>query len=106
MLRRIGIASIIAFTGSLIWPEDYDWVETRALHAHTEASEIVTPPESPVEGLDDDVKKESGIASPDHGRSAAPSIEGVEVDTPEHLRKTHRFATIVATCMFVILMIL
>ncbi|KAL7338853.1 urea transporter [Rhodotorula toruloides] len=100
----IGIASIIAFTGSLIWPENYDWVETRALHAHTEASEIV--PESPVEGLDDDSKNEKGVVSPDQGRSAAPSIEGVELDTPEHLRKTHRFATIVATCMFVILMIL
>uniref|UniRef100_A0A0K3CMK5 BY PROTMAP: gi/472588213/gb/EMS25685.1/ urea transporter [Rhodosporidium toruloides NP11] gi/647395999/emb/CDR38001.1/ RHTO0S03e01772g1_1 [Rhodosporidium toruloides] n=1 Tax=Rhodotorula toruloides TaxID=5286 RepID=A0A0K3CMK5_RHOTO len=103
-LLSIGIASIIAFTGSLIWPENYDWVETRALHAHTEASEIV--PESPVEGVDDDLKNEKGVASPDQGRSAAPSIEGVELDTPEHLRKTHRFATVVATCMFVILMIL
>ncbi|BGP30870.1 hypothetical protein JCM10296v2_002629 [Rhodotorula toruloides] len=100
----IGIASIIAFAGSLIWPENYDWVETRALHAHTEASEIV--PESPIDGRDDDSKNEKGVASPDQGRSAAPSIEGVELDTPEHLRKTHRFATVVATCMFVILMIL
>ncbi|BGP23557.1 hypothetical protein JCM10295v2_002455 [Rhodotorula toruloides] len=100
----IGIASIIAFTGSLIWPENYDWVETRALHAHTEASEIV--PESPLEGVDDDLKNEKGVTSPIQGRSAAPSIEGVEMDTPEHLRKTHRFATVVATCMFVILMIL
>ncbi|KPV76209.1 uncharacterized protein RHOBADRAFT_34830 [Rhodotorula graminis WP1] len=105
------VSALIAFFGSLIWPNDYDWVETRALHQHSETSEEVddvplpSTPEGPAE------KEKEGVASPAAGRSVAPSVAEdvlplVKEDSPEQIRKTLRFATVVAIATFVVLIIL
>jgi len=97
--------------GSLVWPDNYDWVETRALHQHSETSEelddapLPPTPEGPAE------KEKADASSPTVGRSVAPSIAEdvlpiVKEDSPEEIRKTLRFATVVAIATFIILIIL
>ncbi|GAA6058069.1 hypothetical protein JCM3770_002245 [Rhodotorula araucariae] len=105
------ISGLIAFFGSLIWPANYDWVATRALHAHSEVSEEIDISPSPTEELAAE-KEKAGFASPAQGRSVAPSIAGedvvpkVEEDSPEQIRKTFRLATVLAIAAFCILIIL
>ncbi|BGP46898.1 hypothetical protein JCM10450v2_002749 [Rhodotorula kratochvilovae] len=105
----ICISGLIAVFGSLLWPANYDWAGTRALHAHSEVSEeidVSSPAELGVE------KEKEGSASPAQGRSVAPSLAGEDVvpkvreDTPEEIRKTFRFATGAAVAAFLILIVL
>ncbi|BGP54557.1 hypothetical protein JCM8202v2_002143 [Rhodotorula sphaerocarpa] len=114
------LSGLIALFGSLIWPENYDWAETRALHAHPEAVVEEVPATSEAKDLDLDDKEKSGVlaATPLEGRSAAPSLRGTGLDldiedpvpapedSPEHIAKTFRFASWVAVAAFTILMIL
>lgn len=118
--RSFCLSGLIALFGSLIWPENYDWAETRALHAHPEAVVEEVPATSEAKDLDLDDKEKSGVlaATPLEGRSAAPSLRGTGLDldiedpvpapedSPEHIAKTFRFASWVAVAAFTILMIL
>ncbi|GAA5882973.1 hypothetical protein JCM3774_002938 [Rhodotorula dairenensis] len=111
------LSGLIAIIGSLVWPEDYDWAETRALHAHHAAVVEESPDSSPL-AEEEDKEKTNVVPTPMGGRSAAPSLKGtgmdlefeppvpVHEDSPEHIAKTFRFATWTAVSAFVILMIL
>ncbi|TNY24574.1 urea transporter [Rhodotorula diobovata] len=105
------ISGLIAFFGSLVWPEHYDWVETRALHQTSETSEEVDNVPTPATPDATAQKEKEGLASPEAGRSVAPSlaedvVPKVKEDSPEEIRKTLRFATIVAIATFIIFIIL
>ncbi|GAA5840877.1 hypothetical protein JCM9279_001249 [Rhodotorula babjevae] len=104
------ISGLIAFFGSLMWPDNYDWVETRALHQHSETSEELD--DAPLPPTPESAEKEKlGVTPPSAGRSVAPSIAEdvvplVKENSPEEIRKTLRFATVVAVATFIILIIL
>jgi len=94
-----------------VWPEHYDWVETRALHQTSETSEEVDNVPTPATPDATAEKEKEGLASPEAGRSVAPSfaedvVPKVKQDSPEEIRKTLRFATIVAIATFIIFIIL
>lgn len=111
------LSGLSAVIGSLVWPEDYDWAETRALHAHT-AGVIEESPDSSRLAEEDVKEKTDVIQTPIGGRSVAPSLKETSVDSeiepaasaveesPEHILKTFRFARWTAISAFVILMIL
>ncbi|KWU42118.1 Na+/solute symporter [Rhodotorula sp. JG-1b] len=114
------LSGLTAIIGSLIWPENYDWAETRALHAHPPATVEEVPAEM-VEGekdADDTKDKTQIVQTPLGGRSVAPSLKdtgmdleleppvSVHEDSPEEIEKTFRFACWVASSAFVILLIL
>lgn len=115
--RRFCLSALIAIIGSLIWPENYDWAETRALHAH-HAVVVEESLDSSLPAEDEDKEKTNIVPTPMGGCSAAPSLKGtgmdlefeppvpVHEDSPEHIAKTFRFATWTAVSAFVILMIL
>lgn len=114
------LSGLTAVIGSLIWPENYDWAETRALHAHPTATVEEVPAEM-TEGekdADDTKDKTQIVQTPLGGRSVAPSLKEtgmdleleppvlVHEDSPEEIEKTFRFACWVASSAFVILLIL
>lgn len=114
------LSGLTAVIGSLIWPENYDWAETRALHAHPPATVEEVPAEM-TEGekdADDTKDKTQIVQTPLGGRSVAPSLKEtgmdleleppvlVHEDSPEEIEKTFRFACWVASSAFVILLIL
>ncbi|GAA5867263.1 hypothetical protein JCM3774_002392 [Rhodotorula dairenensis] len=111
------LSGLIAVIGSLLWPEDYDWAETRALHAHPAGVIEESPNSSPL--TEEDVKEKTDVVqTPISGRSVAPSLKETSMDSeiepavpmaedsPENIVKTFRFARWTAICAFVILMIL
>ncbi|GAA5910909.1 hypothetical protein JCM8208_006685 [Rhodotorula glutinis] len=105
------VSGLIAFFGSLVWPEHYDWVETRALHQHSETSEELDAVPLPTALEASAEKEKTDVVSPTAGRSVAPSVveevvPSVGEDSPEQIRKTLRFATVVAIATFIILIIL
>ncbi|GAA5975714.1 hypothetical protein JCM10908_005255 [Rhodotorula pacifica] len=116
-LLSICLSGLTAVIISLIWPENYDWAETRALHAPHPATVEEVPADS---DIDAETKEKSHVVpqTPREGRSAAPSLKGtgmdldfeppvpVHEDSPAHIEKTFRLATWVASSAFVILMIL
>jgi hypothetical protein len=48
-VTSLGLSMIVSTLGSLVWPENYSFDETRALHAHAEATEEIDPPTSSAE---------------------------------------------------------
>ncbi|GAA6014146.1 hypothetical protein JCM10207_006112 [Rhodosporidiobolus poonsookiae] len=98
----IGISGIIAVAGSLIWPEDYSFEETRALHAYNEATEEI-PPTAAGETDSDKEKSEVGPA----GDAPVVAEEAMnEADSPANLTRTFRLArwmSISAFCIFMII---
>lgn len=114
------LSGLTAVIGSLVWPENYDWAETRALHVHPSATVEEVPAEMTEGEKDagDPKEKTQMVQTPLEGRSAAPSLKdtgldleleppaSVHEDSPEQIEKTFRFACWVASSAFVILLIL
>ncbi|GJN93637.1 hypothetical protein Rhopal_006694-T1 [Rhodotorula paludigena] len=104
------VSGLITVLGSLIWPENYDWIETRALHAYNEATEETVAPavnETPsATASTSEVAAEKEKVQAPADALPADIGEGVEVDSPEHIRKTFKIATVLATFGFVALLIL
>ncbi|GAA5902571.1 hypothetical protein JCM5296_002327 [Sporobolomyces johnsonii] len=106
----IGISAIICTIGSLIWPENYDFEETRRLHAHSEASEEIPPsPSNLSASLDENEKIKQDVSSLTVDPAAVELANVVEAhagDSPQTIERSFKLARIVAITMFVILMIL
>ncbi|GAA5852528.1 hypothetical protein JCM8547_002531 [Rhodosporidiobolus lusitaniae] len=103
----IGVSAVICTVGSLIWPENYDFAETKALHAYNEATEEVDLP-SPA-GETDSEKEKNEVARPGTqvlDSAVAAELDLNEEDSPAQLKRSFKLATIVACTAFVILMIL
>ncbi|GAA5944984.1 hypothetical protein JCM10213_001841 [Rhodosporidiobolus nylandii] len=97
-----GLTSII---GSLIWPEDYSFEETRALHAYNEATEETAAAPLP-DGTDAEKEKSDVLPA-----SAAAPVDAAEhamneLDSPAAITKTFKTARWVAIIGFVVLMII
>ncbi|GAA5917329.1 hypothetical protein JCM6882_008975 [Rhodosporidiobolus microsporus] len=111
----IGISGLICLFGSLIWPENYSFEETRALHAYNEASEEVPSPTSgSTSEVDDAADKEKSEIVPAAATAAAAAGEGEvvaehalnEPDSPAVIERAFKRARWVACTAFFILMIL
>ncbi|CEQ41433.1 SPOSA6832_03140 [Sporobolomyces salmonicolor] len=106
----IGVSAIICTVGSLIWPENYDFEETRRLHTYSEASEEIPP--SPTDlsaSLDENEKSKQDFSPSTVDPAAIESANVVEAhmgDSPQTIERSFKFARIVAITMFIILMIL
>ncbi|GAA6042482.1 hypothetical protein JCM8097_003048 [Rhodosporidiobolus ruineniae] len=106
----LGVGGVISIVGSLLFPENYSFEETRALHAYNEATEEVSgAPLSDTDALG--AEKEKTEVVPSAGHTAVEANVGMEPvkageDSPEAIERTFRLARIVSIAMFVILMIL
>ncbi|GAA5902567.1 hypothetical protein JCM5296_002326 [Sporobolomyces johnsonii] len=106
----IGISAIVCTVGSLIWPDNYDFEETRRIHAHSEASEEMPPSTTNLSAsLDENEKTKQDLSPSTVDPAAVESASVVEAhvgDSPEVIERSFRLARIVAITMFVILLIL
>lgn len=96
-VTSLGLSMIISISGSLIWPENYSFDDTRALHAHSEASEEIEPT-TPTEE-----KKGKGEVVPKVNSEASSLAEGPEA-CPSY-RRTFNLARNISVPMFVILLV-
>jgi len=108
----IGMGGIIAVTGSLVWPEDFDFDITRALNAPVPvaASAIAaTSSDADSHSLDGD-DKEKASSSPALAKTAPPSIAPAEskygAEYQRNLKRAFKIAVCVSVGLFVILMLL
>jgi hypothetical protein len=97
--RRSGI---ISYVGSMIWPEDYSFEETRLLHAVNEATEETVP--SPGTPSGDEKEKSDVVAAA--ATELTAEHEQNEEDSPAQLQKSYRLAKWIAISSFIVLMIL
>ncbi|GAA5938333.1 sodium:solute symporter family protein [Sporobolomyces koalae] len=94
----LGLSMIISITGSLLWPEDYSFDETRALHAHAEASEDLGLP-SPTEE-----KEPKTMVAPRVDSEASSLVEEkVELAANERAYKLARNVSIPLTLILIVL---
>ena len=96
----LGLSIIISLTGTYIWPENYSFDETRALHAHTEASEEIDPqPHAEVD------EKEKSTVTPNIESEASSLVEARGGETEASITRTFNLARWISIPMFVILLV-
>ncbi|BGP14775.1 hypothetical protein JCM10213_004287 [Rhodosporidiobolus nylandii] len=101
----IGVGGLFSVIGSLIWPENYSFEETRALHAYNEATEETAAAPLP-DGAD--AEKEKNDVLPATAAAPVDAAEHAmnELDSPAVITKTFKTARWIASIGFVVLMII
>lgn len=102
-LGSLGLSAIISVGSSYLWPENFDFDITRALHAHAE------PEEKPSASLDEEVKDDKAVTDPVQLTSAAASVNDETYDEnkdPVKLRAAFRLAVYSSLFLFVVLILM
>ncbi|GAA5946717.1 hypothetical protein JCM3765_000360 [Sporobolomyces pararoseus] len=101
-----GLSVIISTTGSLIWPENYSFDDTRALHAHSEAREEIEPSTPSSEEEDKEVETKSQVIPKINSESSSLAEGGGKEDEIVSYTRTFKLARNVSIPLFIILLIL
>ena len=82
-LASIGCGTIISLVGSLIWPESYDWKETRAIGLHHAPKAFSTPEEKPSTPSGEDIPDEKTSLDREKEKSSGQVVPVVDVEDAE-----------------------
>ncbi|KAK4053931.1 hypothetical protein OIO90_003768 [Microbotryomycetes sp. JL221] len=113
-LASIGVGAIVATVGSLLFPDSYDFEETRALHAeeHVHTAKRLEAPVSSPTGTETEDSKEKELQTPETLlKSATPSISDVEDPDydenkdPRKLKAAFKLAASVSVGLAVVLIL-
>ncbi|GAA6020371.1 hypothetical protein JCM11491_000328 [Sporobolomyces phaffii] len=104
-VTSLGSSIVIATVGSVLWPENYSFDDTRALHAHSDASEEIIEPAPAATDKDGGEKDPQGAAVVPKLDSEASSL--VEAGgQASSFQRTFNLARNVSIPLFIILLIL
>ncbi|GAA5982083.1 hypothetical protein JCM5350_000638 [Sporobolomyces pararoseus] len=101
-----GVSAIISTLGSLLWPENYSFDDTRAIHAHSEACEEIEPSTPQSEEEDKEIEMKSQIVPKINSESSSLAEGGGREDEIASYTRTFNLARNVTLPLFVILLIL
>ncbi|SCZ88311.1 BZ3500_MvSof-1268-A1-R1_Chr2-1g04327 [Microbotryum saponariae] len=109
-LLALGVSCIIAFSTSWIWPENFDWEITRAIHSERDHFETAPVKDVDVVEAEGSDKKETEAESPKVASARASfSEEGGlaynENKDPAKLRQAFKLAVYVSVVLFFLLII-
>lgn len=106
-VTAIGVGLIVSLTWSLISPEDYDWVGTRAMNEESVVSTIEESPATPASPSDEkdekDLSKGSPVLPNVEARTREPSLVSPEEIDFRGLNKAFQFAFWASVTLFVVL---
>ncbi|CAD7066985.1 unnamed protein product [Tilletia caries] len=110
-LVAIMVPILILVPASLLYPDNYDWAETRAIQAPDEI-DLDMPAEKAEPGTPDDVEK-AGSDKASHDGQVVVTLENNQSAAPKHKHvapvldhKKERFATIFSICLSVLLILI
>ncbi|KDE09233.1 hypothetical protein MVLG_00553 [Microbotryum lychnidis-dioicae p1A1 Lamole] len=110
-LLALGVSCIIAFSTSWLWPENFDWEITRAIHSERDHSETAPVKNVDVVEAEDSDKKETEAESPKVASARASLSEELgglaynENKDPAKLRQAFKLAVYVSVFLFFLLII-
>ncbi|SCV72120.1 BQ2448_4814 [Microbotryum intermedium] len=107
-LLALGVSCIIAFSTSWMWPENFDWEITRAIHSERDHSEA--PPTKDVDAIEaeDSDKKDAELPQVASARASMSEEGGLaynENKDPAKLRQAFKLAVYVSVFLFFLLII-
>ncbi|GAA5836672.1 hypothetical protein JCM3766R1_006985 [Sporobolomyces carnicolor] len=106
-VTSIGVSIIISTLGSLIWPENYSFDDTRALHAHSEASEE-TEPSTPSSETEEKELEHKSAATPKINLESSSLAEngGAKDDILVYQRKFETARNVTIPLFFILLVLI
>jgi len=103
-LASIGVGGIVATVSSYIWPDNYDWEDTRAINARASSKDVKDRSKASNEDLSSK-EKELELEAKDASSSDDSSDADDDLD-PVALKKAFRFASISSIVLFIVMILI
>jgi hypothetical protein len=104
-VTSLGLSIIISTIGSLVWPENYSFDETRALHTHSEASEVIEPSTPSAEEESKEIETKGGVVPRIDSETSSLAEVGGREDNVVSYKREFNLARNVSVPMFIILLV-